>query len=318
MKSSLLSLALAGLIAPCHAQTAPCFAQNDQTNSVSTSTTPFGFAGPGMRAYQITSAVPVVTNGARIYTGNTSGTGFMTLEIWSNDTVNNVPAQRLAGGTWKISGPLGIEWQGANFDTLTVLLPNTPYWIVWIEPGFCTIPTDPTGTPGPAVVRSGTNWNALAPAALKLRLYCAPLDGQGVVSVGTPCASTGGLIGSTFTNQPPSVGNAEFGIEGSGFPATATSVLVLGLVPNFTSVQLPGAATGCLVHTDPMLTVVGVTGAGNQRAAAAFGHVHYPLPLPAFPAAAGFFFSTQLAVLDAASTASLPLVTTNGLRFTLF
>ncbi len=318
MSIRLLSFVVTLCAASVSAQTTPCFAQNDTTNTVSGAITAFSFAGPGVRAYQFTPTVPVVTGGGRIYTGNTLSAGFMTLEIWSNDTTTSLPNQRLTGGTWRISAALANAWQGANFDQTAVLLPNVAYWAIWIDPGSSTIPTDPTGTPAPAFLRSGTTWNSAPAAALKLRLYCSLLDAQGVAVQGSSCANSTSATGNASTNQPATVGNANFAVEASGFPANAAGVFVLGVVPNWVSVPLPGGPTGCSVNTAPLLTLAVMTGTGNQRAATFLGHTDFALPLPGDPSAVGFFFSASFAVLDTNASAPLPIVTTNALRITLF
>lgn len=306
------------------AQTLPCEARNDTTTTTSGAITAAGFTGPGTLAWQFTPSAPIAVQSAQLFTGNALATpGFMTLELWSDDPATGLPAARLAGGTWRIWPTLASAWQGTNLDAVTVLLPATQYWLVWIEPGFSLIPTEPGGTFGPTARRSGTTWTLQATQhSPKFRLFCNPLDALGLVPAGAPCAQTSGALGTLFANQPPRVGNADFAVEGTGFAAGVPALLVLGVDPTFASTPVTGLPFGCLQHTDVLATVFGATGTGNQRANAitvgAAGHVTFALPIPANPAFAGFFLGSQLAVLDAGAPAFLPFATSNALRVTVF
>lgn len=318
-----LHLAVLLLALPLAAQTAPCASANDSNNTFNTgSVTAFGFAGAGNYAYQYTPAVPIVAQAMRIITARpiSTASGFMSLEIWSD--ASGLPGARLAGGSWKTDfGPASAVWQGTNFDAPVVMLPATNYWLVWIEPHSSNLPVEPGGaTLLPAAYRAGTGaWATRTPAAFKFRLYCSLLDDINVVVNGTGCPSSTGAQGTLFANQMPTVGNADFRVEGTGFPSASLAVLALGVIQGFPSFPLPGLPAGCQQNTDILRTlVVGITGTGDVRATTRLGHVSSPLPIPANPALVGLYLATQLAVFDAANTAPIPLVTSNALQLTLY
>lgn len=304
------------------AQTPPCISANDTTTSVSTAVTAYGFSGPGVRAWQFTPAQTTVLFGAELFTSNTflTAQGYMTLEVW--DDAAGLPGQRIAGGTFQVDGSLGDDWRGANFDGAAALNGGQDYWLVWIEPGFSTIPTDPTGVTMPAATLQGGTWSSLSPSALKWRGYCSPLDRAGVQALGLGCPSPSGPTPTAFTNRQPTVGNADFTIEGCGMPAGAIGLMALGIDPTWPAVPVPGAP-GCQVHTDASATLLVTTGTGNQRAnhppsGPGFdGHVRFGLPIPTNPALAGVYINAQFAIFDAAATTPLPFVFSNGLGITI-
>lgn len=305
------------LVSPLAAQI-PCDAANDQSTSVSAGIYGYLAAAPNRVAWQITPSSVLTVMAAQIFSGNqnTSQVGsFMTLEIF-DESPAALPGNRLAGGTWKINPAVG--WQGANLDQTVVMLPATNYWIVWTEPGWSTVPVEPGGTTMPnALFWPSTGWTSPVQTALKYRLFCSLLEGQGAVPFGPACASTAGAIGTAFTNQLPSVGNTAFRLEGTGFPASSLALLVIGVNPQFPSVPVPGTL-GCWLNNDATITLAGATGSGNVRAATAFGHTTFNIPLPANPALAGFYFASQVAAFDVGSTAALPFVTSNSMQITLF
>lgn len=310
----LLSLCLA---LPALAQTPPCDALNDINNSVGGAITAYGFAGPGVRGWQHTPGATLVVFGVRLFTGNTGLTGdrYMTVEIW--DDAGGLPGTRLAGGTWKIAAGLGDSWQGANLDLPVTMIQNTPYWIVWREPGFSTIPVEPSANTLPSATLSGTVWTLGPVGALKFRLFCFYLDDVGVLQNGGPCPGATGRFGTLFTNQVPQVGNQDFQLEASGFPSNALSLLVLGILPNWPSVPIPGLPAGCLLHNDDAGIAIGFTGTSNERGPTAAGHVPFPLPLPPNASLTGAYLAAQVASLDAGLAAPLPFAVSNGLRITL-
>jgi hypothetical protein len=319
MKTPLLTAALLALVASLPAQTSPCDSLNDANTLTSGSITSFGFAGPNYNAWQYTPSNALVPRAIRLYTGNTGLSGFMTLEVRNSDPATNLPGARVGGGTWLISAALGDTWQGADFDAIFVLQAGTPYWFVWSDPGFSTVPTEPGGVTLPwANSSNGTAWAAGTASALKFRLYCSLLDDQNVVTVGNPCATAGGALGSEFTNQAPTVGNPDFALEGTGFPGGALAFLAVGLNPNYVASPLPGFPSGCMQYTDVLNAAAGNAGTGNVRSASALGHVTFPLPIPTTPSLVGLFLGTQLAGLDIASAAPIPFVTSNGLQLTVY
>lgn len=313
-----LRLAASGLLCctALLAQTAPCFGHNDQNTSVSNAIYTYSPAAPNTYGWQITPTTALIVQGVRVFTRNTFGSQVgphMTLELWDDNPLSpGLPGTRLAGGTFRHSDVM--SWQGANLDNVAVLLPGTAYWVVLTEPGWSTPPIEPGAATLPWARLTNGVWTSLSPSPLKVQLFCNWLDDQGVVPFGSPCTGSGG-IGTLFTNQPAAVGNTAFRLEGSGFPGGALSFLVLGLTPGFPSIPIPGTAN-CFQNSAPLLTVVGTTGTGNVRAPAALGHVWFPIPIPA--GMQGVYFSAQLAALDAASTAALPVVTSNALQVTIY
>lgn len=305
------------LLASLPAQSPPCASLNDQNTNVSTAITSYGFAGPNVRGWQFIPQTTIVAQAVQLYTGNTQLTGsrFMTVEIWSENPATNLPMTRLAGGTWQISSALGNSWQGANLDAVTPMVASTPYWIVWIDPGFSTLPIEPGGVAVPTALGS---WTSTAASALKCRLFCGLLDGQNVSPFGSPCAGSTGRLGTVFTNQAPTVGNAGFTFEGTGFPSGVFAILALGRNPNWISIPVPGLASGCMQNTDIFVDTFGTIGTGNTRGPTAAGQVTFALAIPPIAAVAGTFVAAQIAALDTGLTAPIPLMVSNALRVTVY
>ena len=301
------------------AQITPCLSANDLTTTVTNVIYSFSSAGPNVNAWQITPTATVVGEGLRVFTRNTyqSQVGeYMSVEVWDEDAANpGVPNNRIAGGTWKSSAIM--SWQGANLDHPVVFLANSNYWIVFIDPGWSTPPFEPGGVAMPSMRRVGTAWQAAGSSALKFRLYCSQLETQNAVSFGPPCAAAAGTFGTLFTNESPTLGNANFRLEGTGFPGNAPCLLALGLIPSFPTFGVPGT-NNCNQSSDLLITLGGATGIGNVRAPTALGHVVYPFPLPSTPSLTGFYFSAQLVVFDLSATVPLPLVTSNAMQVTLY
>lgn len=305
------------------AQTPPCDAANDSNTTINTNAfTGFGFAGPGHYAHQYTPTAPLAAQAMTIVTNQYSGatrTSFMSLEIWDDNA--GTPGTRLAGGTWQADfGVANPYWQGANLDRPVFLQPSTPYWLVWVEPGGCYLPHEPAGAVTfPVMYRAGNGaWATRAAAALKFRLYCNLLDDANIAVQGFGCSSSAANYGSLYTTRAATIGNSRFLLEGGGLPPNSLSLMVLGVDGNFASTPVPGLPGGCQQHTDLFTTLgSGITGTGNVRAAAAFGHVVYPMPVPANAALIGLFLAAQIAALDPGSSAPIPFVTTNALRIVL-
>jgi hypothetical protein len=298
------------------AQTQPCFAMNDQSTSVSNAIYAMG-PQPNVYGWQFTSPTTLVVQSARIFTGNNyaSQVGlYMRLELWSHDPVTNLPLARLASGTWQHH--VAISWQGANLDAPVVVPASTPFWIVFVDPAWSTVPTQPGGATMPYARFANSVWVTANASALKIRLYCGLLDDQIALPVGAPCANSAGL-GTLFTNESAVIGNAAFAVDGSGFPGNTLALLALGLMPTWPSIPLPGGPTGCMIHTDIASVLSGFTGTGDVRAPTALGHVRFGLAIPSNPVLAGLVVTGQIAALDPVSTFPVPLVSTNALRFQL-
>ncbi|MBL8722831.1 MAG: hypothetical protein JNK49_02235 [Planctomycetes bacterium] len=312
-------LLLACLTTSLCAQAAPCFAGNDSSTSVTTSISGYGFTAPNVFAYQFQAPSTGVVLAGQLYTGNVNLTpGFETLELWDHDPTTNAPGFRLGGGTWQIAPGLGVTWQGCNFDQTVPVIQGNDYWLVWTDPGSSRLPYEPGGFTLPMMRRSGVNWLVGTPQPLKYRLFCNYLESAAVSNLGTACAATNGRIGVAFTNEVPNLGNAAFKIEGSGFAPGALAVLAVGWDPNWSAVPIPGAALGCTQNTDLLNATFGLAGTGTVRSnttVGAAGHVRFPFAIPASPGLVGLFLSTQLAGLDAGSTAAIPFSFSNAVRF---
>lgn len=308
-----------------HAQTPPCIATNDANNTIGASLTAFGFSGPNANAYRVTPSASVVLQAAEVLTDSSLSTstnprGYMTLEVW-DENANGLPGTRLAGGTWQSQVALGLAWQGANFDNLVVLNASQNYWVVWRDGGANRFPYEPGGT-GLAHARlSGGNWLPQAnPQPLKWRGYCTQLDDANVAPIGFGCVSSANRTPAAFTNHAPAIGNANFQLEGTGFPAASIGLVVLGTDPNWVSLPVPGAGPGCMLHADIVATATVLTGTGNEQVVHSTGfagHTWFDFPIPNNPAFVGYLFNAQFVVLDTASLDPLPFVFSSGVRFVL-
>jgi len=321
----LRTLLVAGFAGALAAQTPPCISLNDANNTVGTSISVFGFAGPGVNAYQFTPTAPLVLLAAQIYTASTAATtprGYQSLEIWDTNFIF-MPQARLGGGTWQNqpTNPLAPTWQGANFDAPVTLQANQTYWLVWRESGGNVLPYEPGGTTTTWARLSGGTWTTQATSqAIKWRGFCNLLDGLGVSTLGQSCQASSGKLPAAFVNTPPAIGNAQFQFEASGFAPGAIGLAIVGANPSWLPVPLTIAPPGCTVNADPMVVATVPIGTGNEQAVhttGCSGHCWFDLPLPNDPLLLGFVLDAQFAGLDAGSTAGLPFVFTNGVRVTL-
>jgi hypothetical protein len=320
------TLLVAGLAGALTAQTPPCISLNDANTTVGAAITAFGFGGPGVNAYQFIPATTLVLQAAQIFTASTpfaTPRGYQTLEIWDNNLIG-LPQTRLGGGTWQNqpTTPLAAAWQGASFDALVVLQANQVYWLVWRESGGNLLPYEPGGTPAVTARLSGSTWLLQANGqAIKWRGFCSLLDAAYVQAVGLGCMATTGRIPSAFTNNAPTIGNADFQFEASGFFPGTIGIAVLGINPSWVGVPLTIAQPGCVVYADPQVLLTVPVGTGNEQAlqsTGCAGHCWIDMPIPSNPALAGIVIDAQLGAIDVASTAPLPLVLTNGVRVTLY
>lgn len=316
-------LPLATLAATLGAQTPPCIANNDATLSVSGAITLSGFSGPNVSAFQFTPATTHVLFAAEVFTQSQFATtsGYMSLEIWDEDPSTSLPGARLAGGTWQVHQNLGLEWHGCSFDAPAVVNAATNYWLVWREPGGSRIPYETGGVTMPLARFAAGAWTLQpTPQPLKWRGYCTQLDAANVLPLGTGCASSTGSMPAAFTNHTPTVGNLDFQVDASGFAAGTIGLAIVGANPGWVAIPIPPAPSGCTLHVDPMVVVTVPVGLANQQAqhtTGCAGHCWLDIAIPANPALAGFVLDVQFAGLDAASTAALPFVFTNGVRATI-
>lgn len=311
-----LALALYATLASLAAQTAPCSSFNDTNLNASGNVTGYGFNGPNTRAWQITPTSAITIESVRIFTANTLlATAYMTVEIWSD--VGNLPGARLAGGTWKVDQSLLRHWQGVNLDNVVSVSGASKFWVVWIDPGFSEFPIETGGLTLPVATRSGTVWTAQAATALKVRFFCNKLDDLGVGNNGGSCLGTNGGYPAAFTNHEPTIGNTLFSVEGSGFLSGTACFMVLGVLPFWPATPLPPLPAGCTQNIDLFDSFFAFAGTSNVRGPTAQGHVRFALPIPNDPGLVGGFVGCQVAGFDAATGASLPLVTTNAVMITV-
>jgi hypothetical protein len=318
--STRLSALCAAVLVPASllAQSQPCASLNDSSNSVSTAITALNFAvGNNTYAWRFVPQQVHVATGLRIYTNNNFKAGFMKLEIWDESGSAPEPGKRLGGGTWRYEQDSTPKWQGAAFDGPIPLRPQTAYWFVWQEPGFSTVPTEPGAALMSGSVRlSGSSWVSTQASELKWRLYCQGLDTVGTQSYGPSCPSSSQQLGALFNNEAPVLGNTNFRLEASGLPSSAPALWLIGVIPSFPNVPVPGAP-GCSLNTDIALIFPAATGGGPVQSTAAAGHSYFPLSIPNQLSLRGLFFAVQVAAVDTGATSSLPLVFTNGLRTTI-
>ncbi len=308
------------------AQTPPCIANNDATNTIGAALTAFGFGGPNGNAYRITPGTSMLLQAAEVLTDSSLSTstaprGYMTLEVW-DENANGLPGTRIAGGTWQTQASLGLAWQGANFDNLVVLNGSQNYWIVWRDGGANRFPLEPGGVGLPHARLVSGNW-VLQPISqpLKWRGYCTQLDDANITPIGFGCVSSAGRTPTAFTNHSSAIGNANFQLEGTGFPAASVGLVVFGTDPNWVSLPVPGAGPGCMLHTDVVATATVLTGTGNEQvmhSTGFAGHTWFDFAIPSNPAFVGYLFNAQFVVLDAASIDPLPFAFSSGVRFVLF
>jgi hypothetical protein len=312
------ALLLAGVSS---AQIAPCLADNDANPQVATNAF-FGIqnSAPGVHGWQLVPPTTTTAVSMRVYTGNNymSMTGnFAKLEIF--DDAQGLPGQSLASGTFRMRS--GKSWLGCNFDTPVSMQQGTPYWIVFTEPGWSNAPLQTSGGTNYPMYRLNTVTNVWSPynfpEALKYRIYCGPLERQGVSSIGAACPNSSGSLGTAFTNDAPTVGNGNFLVEGTGFTPGTFVAGVLGVNPAWPSIPFPGAP-GCFVNSSGDVLLSLQAGVGDVRAVQPDGHVEMPLGIPSNGALAGFFFSAQFAAFDFAVGTPVPFVTSNGLGITIY
>ena len=143
------------------------------------------------------------------------------------------------------------------------------------------------------------------------------VNAPGIAPIGHGCADGYGNVGVYGASQTPRVGNSNFRFEAVGLPPSARLMFMIGLLQNMPSVDLaPMGAGGCFLHTDIVISTMLGTTAGD--AARAEGRFVLPAPIPNNPGLKGFFFRSQLAVVDSGPGArSLPVVFTNGLGVTI-
>lgn len=329
VKPPLISILLAAAFAaPVDAHGTVCAANNDTTAASSGARTPqpTGATARNVHAWQFIPNRAIFPRAALLFTGSANGDDYMRLEIWSD--AGGAPGTALLGGTMATPRSATASWRGTNFASTGFLSRFTPYWLVWVEAGDSFMPEEPGGQQIPyRQLAADGSWTPMAMSPAKLRVFCGDtLDSPEVLRIGVGCATAGGAVPSAWSNELPTVGNADFAIEGVHLPPGARCWLLIGFDPTFTQLsleQLLGAPFGCFLHTEVRASRQGMSGtagigsgAPGARQAPA-GHVRYPLPLPPDPGLAGLVVTLQIAATDLAAAVALPLITTNSLQLTL-
>ena len=305
------------------AQTPPCVGVNDANLSLTGVYTRYRPGAPNTWAYLHRPASTITVRSARILTGNPFRGGFMKLAIYSHDRVSGLPGTRIAGGAWSVRISMERRWQGTNFDAPVVMQQGQPYWLVWTEVGQSALSYEPksaTTTSTRVEWRSGSPvWTAMYDANVKYRLYCGYLDDVGVTPFGLACAGSSGRLGTAFLNQPASVPNLFFRIEGTGLPKNELGALIVGVDGSFRPIPLGSLGLpGCSLNSDVLLVIWAQTGGGSVASPSVAGHVSVALPVPPDPRLIGFLVAWQFAVADSGASQAIPVVFTNALRTTFY
>ncbi len=321
MQNPILSRVMLGclLATGLTAQTPHCDGSNDVTSTVYGGATAYGFSGPTTRAYRHQATGNNTIRAVQLCTGNilTTTPSYMTVELWDDTGAQGLPGNSLAGGTWKLSPNLPIDWQGTNLDNPVPLTQGSYVWVVWREPGACVPPWDPFGTPLWGALYSNGTWGYSNGENFKVRLFCNYLDQANIQVNGSTCAQSSGREGAISCNHLPTVGNQDFGFDVSGFTNNSLVFTILGLIPNWPSVALPGLPPGCTQNIDYVSSIITFIGTGNERGPTAAGHSWVAFPISSNPSLSGVQFGIQSFVNDSTSTAAIPFVSTNGLIVTL-
>jgi len=304
------------MLSPLTAQTAPCNSLNDSNDIVRPLVS---FTGLQTWAYQIAPTQSLTVQAVRLFTENRfEPNEHMSLSIWSHNGATQFPRQSLGRGTFVVD-TTGPKWQGTNLDRKVSLIGGEKYWIVWEEPGGSQIPIEPQpATRVPVARLSGSSWAAGGFGAVKYRLYCSLLDDATVIPAGPACAQGTGATGTVFSNHVPTVGNADFSLEATGYGPSSPGVWFLGGNLAWVPLPLPGAPAGCSLNTDVIITVPAMTGSGPVNSSSTNGHAVLGIAIPNVPALAGGAFQGQFAAVDFSASAAIPVVSSNALKLLLF
>lgn len=200
---------------------------------------------------------------------------------------------------WLPTTPLIADWDAdGNQDLLWYIPTSAPFGLryslvrglggrTFDRSDFTYVVPNPQSSQSPVVEDfdgdSDTDIISLAPLPWVFIENFA-IDGRGV-------AGTGGL-GPRIVIDPPTVGNAAFGIGLADALPTAPGVLVVSLAR--TSGANPNAPWVSLAPTDVLIPF----GSFGTAVTSAQGTARIPLPLPAWPALVGTTLYAQWAVLD--------------------
>ena len=278
-------------------------------------------ANGDVRAVQFVPNQPMVVDRVRFYfaSGQTPGSIAIprgTIGIRDQDPLSGLPAATpLISATFNNNSggiiQIGPQWGGAPFSESIFLQANHPYWISFESAPFTNgaqlaVQNAP---PGPDVVFStlnsaGAGWQPITVAnSFKMKLSsanCTPpsAPAASALAVGTGCGPAGGSAPSLVGFGIPSIGNSSFRLDLGGAPA-GTPVLVYWSLPA-TSAPL-SLGGGCTLYLDPISLLSFVQLGANPIATLSLdagGTVSLPLPIPPFPAIAGFEVATQAVFLD--------------------
>ncbi len=325
VRTALTLILAATASAPALAHGSTCVTYNDATPNVSSTltTTPPPGTNPNQHAYRFVLPNNVFPQSGWVFTGSPQRFDYMRIELWTD--VGGAPGSRIVSGTMASPQSASARWLGTNFESLTMLTANTPYWFVWVEPGESILAEEPGGADVmPRFRRAGSGaWSPAGSGTPKFRLFCGDsIESKNVLRIGSPCASSLGTWPYAWSNHEPAVGNSEFAVEGVHLPPGSQTWLLLGLDPSFLAVDLQpliGTPAGCILYVDGAVswtTDSGVAEIGDLPAVPRprpAGHVRFPIPIPNDPGISGFTFLAQIVASDPPSSAAVPLIFSNAL-----
>ena len=168
---------------------------------------------------------------------------------------------------------------------------------------------DGNGGDNSADLWSFHNADATATTSTPLRLY---VNAIGVTPIGSACAGSYGQVPVLGAKEVPSVGNANFAIEVHGAAPSSPTLMLLGANAAWQPLDLGFiGVTGCKLLVDPLVTMAGMTGAGDAKRAE--GVWTQPLAIPNDPGLVGGAFQIQVAIVDASNGRPTPLTLTNAI-----
>lgn len=134
--------------------------------------------------------------------------------------------------------------------------------------------------------------------------------GSAVIS-GNGSPTSQSLVPTIGTTSVPTIGNPNFAITGSNFPAFGLGVVIIKVGDLTSGLPLPGAPAGCLLYVNlPEDILAGAFADAN-------GAASYGLPLPYDPFFIGLKVGAQWLVFDAGFSNPLPLSSSPGLQMIL-
>ena len=213
--------------------------------------------GPNLLvAIQLTAVTTNVATRIEVFTGN--GTGTNTVAIWSDDAVNNQPAQMLGQGAWQMSRIRG--WQGANLTQPVLLMQGQVFWLVWGPQNGAQASVEGAagGQPYRPTFNGGQTWGGQSTGLpyqgnqWKLRIYGGSCGSAEVFGTGCPGASR--TIADLGWGGVPAIGGSVNMLLEHGVPSDFAVIAVGDSNTLWNTISLPydlapQGAAGCLLRT---------------------------------------------------------------------